>query len=92
MPIKRDKNGVTLVIFKLIWDQICEMSNVSDQRAAVEGRNVQAIRMPTDPKMVGTFWVCATMLLGPSDAMMLAAIANDNEEWGLVWFDGLEVL
>ena len=97
MPIKNDDYGkVRLVVFRPTWRQLCSMAGVDESRQQVyvevdgeaEPRNVQAIH-PVAHHSEQVFWVCATILLGNADAMMLASIYRNED--GLIWFDGLEV-
>ena len=98
MPIKNDDYGkVRLVVFRGTWQQLCKMADVETDRETVDTgsadpvdarRNVQII-LPVGFTAEATFWVCATMLLGSADAMMLAAISRKSDRF--TWFDGLEV-
>lgn len=96
MPAQKDdKSGrVTLVIFRTTWRQLCRMADVETRRETIhvdsERKNVQTIQ-PVGFTAEATFWVCAAMLLGNADAMMLAAISRRDQIGGFVWFDGLEV-
>ena len=90
MPIKNDDYGkVRLVIFRGTWQQLCKMADVQTERMTLGDKNIQTIT-PVGFTAEATFWVCAAMLLGNADAMMLAAISRKQDD-GLVWFDGLEV-
>ncbi len=99
MPTQKDENGrVTLVVFGATWRQLCKMAESETGHWMVFGvedqegnrRNVPTIT-PIGITAEATFWVCAAMLLGNADAMMLAAISRRHDD-GLIWFDGLEVL
>lgn len=104
MPIKNGDYGVTLVIFGATWRQLCAMADVQTRRETIVNpqawagnppvgtethKNVQTI-LPVGFTAEATFWVCAAMLLGNADAMMLAAISRKQGD-GTIWFDGLEV-
>jgi hypothetical protein len=94
MAIERNEQGtVKLVISKATWQQLCGMADVVSRRRqlvlAGEQVNVPVI-LPRGYRSEPTFWVCAAMVLGNADAMMLAAISHPESD-GEIWFDGLEL-
>lgn len=104
MAIKRDETGgghVKLVLSRTTWQQLCRMAGVECDRATrtVRGERVNVpVVMPREWRSEATFWVCAAMVLGNADAMMLAAISNvvrgpleEEGTAGEIWFDGLEL-
>ena len=90
MAIERNEQGeVKLVISKATWKQLCNMANVEIIHGnALPTEGCPAI-MPVGYRSEPTFWVCAAMVLGNADAMMLAAISLAGD--GEVAFPGLEL-
>jgi len=92
-----DYGDVRLVINRAIWAELCRMAGVKPSRMVIgetadTKRNYQAIDATTG-QAIGTFYVCATMLLGNADAMMLAQIARySHDSISHTWFDGLELI
>ena len=93
MAIERNEQGeVKLVISKATWKQLCAMADVEYDRqmATVSGeRVIVAAIFPRGYRSEPTFWVCAAMVLGNADAMMLAAISDPAD--GRLVFPGLEL-
>lgn len=90
MAIERKNDGsVKLVVSKGTWKQLCSMADVEYDRLMRDGDNVPAIA-PRGHRAEPTFWVCAAMMLGNADAMMLAAISVQDPD-GEIWFPGLEL-
>lgn len=94
MAIERKEGGhVKLVISRAIWTQLCRMAGVECDREWRTVGNAQVnvpIIHPREWRSEATFWVCAAMVLGNADAMMLAAISQPGGQ-GVIWFDGLEL-
>jgi hypothetical protein len=93
MAIEKNERGeVSLVISKATWRQLCSMADVVSRRRqqvlAGEQVNVPVI-LPRGYRSEPTFWVCAAMVLGNADAMMLAAISVPDD--GEITFPGLEL-
>jgi hypothetical protein len=90
MAIERNEHGeVKLVISRGTWVQLCAMADVETTRLMHGDENVPAI-LPREHRSEPTFWVCAAMVLGNADAMMLAATSNRRPD-GEIWFQGLEL-
>jgi hypothetical protein len=103
MAIERNEQGaVKLVISKVTWQQLCSMADVECSRRLITPNDEyssaielvrERVNVPTilarGYRSEPTFWVCAAMVLGNADAMMLAAISVPDG--GYVTFPGLEL-
>jgi len=93
MAIEKNERGeVKLVVSRATWRQLCSMADVlCDRRMTTvndERVNVASI-LARGYRSEPTFWVCAAMLLGNADAMMLAAISTPDDAY--ITFPGLEL-
>lgn len=92
MPMEKYDGKVSLVISRAVWKQLCAMADVERHELQRDGQIVPLV-VPRGYRSEPTFWVCAAMLLGNADAMMLAQISRPgmDESRGEIWFDGLEL-
>jgi len=93
MAIERNERGeVKLVISRATWKQLCNMADVHcDRRMVAVGdeRVSVATILARGYRSEPTFWICAAMVLGNADAMMLAAISIPDDAY--ITFPGLEL-
>lgn len=96
MAIEKDETRgghVKLVISRATWGQLCAMADVERHEQFQGNGQIVPLVIPRGYRSEPTFWVCAAMLLGNADAMMLAQISQPcmDEFHGGIRFDGLEL-